>query len=165
VGEAGFASYLLARWPALVRTLVLLGATPADADRLARDTLVRCHPEFDRVSRDGDPDVHVYRRLLGTWLPRHATEPDDGYRHVGGAAVHDPTVTDPEARVALLGALQDALGGLPPEQRLVVVLRFGAELDPQQVADVLELPVEVVTAREADGLERLAPEALARGRL
>ncbi len=165
MGGADFTSYLVARWPTLVRTLVMLGATPAEADQLARQAMADCHPGFDRVGRDGDVDVHVYRRLVRPWLQEVAKGGTSGYRPVGDAAVLDPTVVDPHARVALLAALQQAVGALPLEHRLVVVLSFVAELDVDQVADVMERSAEDVTSARADALTRLRPEALAREHL
>jgi len=59
-----FAAFVVARWPALVRSLVLLGHVPEAADEAAVAGLARCHPSWDRVRDDGDVDAHVYRAVL-----------------------------------------------------------------------------------------------------
>lgn len=159
---ADFSAYVLARWPALVRTLALLGCEPARAGDVARQGLARAHPSFDRVQRAEDVDVHVYRTVLETW--RHDRRRDD---HAGSEAEPDgagpapvpadPTGPDPETRRALLRALEARLAGLPMELRLVLVLRHVAGLDEAQVSDVLG-----IAAWEAESLE---DEALTRADL
>lgn len=159
--DADFASYLVARWPALVRTLVLLGGTPEEAEAGAREALARCRPEFERVRREGDLDGYVYRRLLEVWQ-HHVRRTGAGPRaHVGETAVLDPTIAHPERRVALLEELQCALDRLTGDQRRVLVLRYAAELDESQVADVLAVPLPDVRARESEALTAVDADSLA----
>ena len=142
MGDGGdFASYLVARWPALVRTLVLLGSPSDEAEADAREGLSRCLPAWDRVSREGDVDAWVYRTVL------ESRGRSSGAPPVEGAAVVDPTIVDLEERVELLRALEAALDRLAPEDRDAVVLRFVAELDTGQVADVLGVGYDVVERR------------------
>ena len=46
-----FAAYLAARWPLLVRTLVLLEVPSRTAHELAADALSRLYPDFSLHSR------------------------------------------------------------------------------------------------------------------
>ena len=59
-----FATWLAARWPALVRTLVFLGHPQPEAERVAGEAVARMLPAWDRERRDGDVDALVYRALL-----------------------------------------------------------------------------------------------------
>ena len=155
-----FASYMVARWPALVRTLVLLGSTPDQAETDVVEGLARGRSTFDRARREGDVDAWVYRLVL-----------DARGRSAGPASfdvpgVVDPTITDLEDRVAQLEQLKLTLAALAPEEREAVVLRFVAELDTGQVADVLGVSVDVVEARLSDTVPppyvfREASEAIA----
>jgi DNA-directed RNA polymerase specialized sigma24 family protein len=157
---ADFSAYLVARWPTLVRTLVLLGSPYAEAEEVARDGLARCQPSWERERNADDIDVHVYRTVLER---RHRRR-----RHpVSGAGptpepplLLDPTLGDPAQRVALRHALEEALDGLPDEERSVLVLRFVAELSEAQVADVLGIQVWEIQDRQARGLGRLDLVAL-----
>jgi len=71
---------------------------------------------------------------------------------VPAAALPDPFL---EAR------LRQLVAALPPAPRIVVALRFQEDLQPQEIADVLEMPVNTVKShlRRALGLlrERLQP--------
>ena len=64
----------------------------------------------------------------------------------------DPVLSDHSERVELLAELEKALARLPVEVRTVLVLRFAADLDPDQVAAVLAQPIAVVEERERQGV-------------
>ena len=100
-----FASYLVARWPALVRTLVLLGSTPAQAEADALEGMVRGRSSWERVRGEGDVDVWVYRTVLDA-RGRGA----DGPVVFEGPGVVDPTIVDLEERVVLLAELRGRAG-------------------------------------------------------
>lgn len=155
---ADFSAYVVARWPTLVRTLVLLGCDPVRAEDVARRGLARAHPSFDRVQREEDVDVHVYRTLLETW--RHARRGEHGGSGAGAGPVApvpvppDPVGLDAETREALLRDLETALARLPVDLRLVLVLRHAAGLDEEQVSDVLGLAAWEVDSLEEEALSR-----------
>lgn len=54
--DEDFAEYARARWPALVRTAVFLGADPHEAEDLAQATLVRCLQRWIRVRAADEGD-------------------------------------------------------------------------------------------------------------
>jgi RNA polymerase sigma factor (sigma-70 family) len=162
--DGDFSAYLVARWPCLVRSLVLLGSSYAEAQVVARDSLARCQASWEHDRDTDDVDVQVYRTVL------ERLERLERLRRKGRASgvqevpepplLVDPTIGDPERRLALRNALADALAGLPPEERTVLVLRFVAELSEGQVADVLDVGLEEVRSRQADGLAGLDLVAL-----
>jgi DNA-directed RNA polymerase specialized sigma24 family protein len=152
-----FASFVVARWPVLVRSLILLGHEPATADETAVAGLARCQSSWDRVRDEGDVDAHVYRVVL---------DQADREEHEHGAdhglvppPLLDPVLSDRSERVELLAALETALAKLPMEERTVLVLRFAADLEPDQVAAVLARPIPVVEEQERRGLVQLARSA------
>ena len=160
-GDGDFSSYMVARWPGLIRTLVLLDCRYADAERVARDGLSRCHDSWAKDRDSDDIDVHVYRVVLERLAQLRKRERHD--RPAGDTEpplLLDPTQADPAQRLALRRALEDGLSQMPPEERTVLVLRFVAELSPVQVADVLDVPVVEVQERQAAGLSRLDLAAL-----
>jgi len=119
--DSDFAAYLAARWPRVVRTLVLLGGSTADAERVARAAFARLRPEWGRTGTDEDPDVHAWRTVLRAWQERPWTGP-------------------PGAPSGRLAALEPALDRLTPQARAALVLQAVAGLDPDQVAIVLGGP-------------------------
>lgn len=64
-------------------------------------------------------------------------------------------IDDLLAGEAASGALGEALGELPPDQRSVIMLRYVDELSDQDIAAQLDVSPEVVRARASRGLRRL----------
>lgn len=62
-----FATYMAARWPALMRSLIVLGCSPQEAEDVAQVGLARCYSSWDRVQRADDMDAYVYRTILNCW--------------------------------------------------------------------------------------------------
>lgn len=155
--DTEFDAYLAARWPALVRTLVLLGHPSEQAHAIAFDALARLQPDFRRLHREEDVDVAVHREVLDA-RERHL-------RHAptGDGATAAPVAREPEPGLAdeaeRLEQVTAALAGMAPAQREVLVLLQVAELSQDQVADVLERRVDSGPVL-ADADVRLALEAI-----
>ncbi|GAB3787770.1 sigma factor-like helix-turn-helix DNA-binding protein [Nocardioides ungokensis] len=147
--DRDFAAYMVARWPALVRTLVLLGCGQPHAEEVVQRSLSRCYLDWRRVRESDDIDVQVYRSVLDT-LARDSRDRADMTDTADDGP--EPDRTDAEL---VRDALLEALDGLDDQRRRVVVLRYAAGLDERQVGDLLELQVEVVEVTLADALERL----------
>ena len=153
--DADFAAYLAARWPFVVRTLVLVGCPQGEAEDVARAALARCYEAWDEVLEADDVDVVVYRTVLDGW---HRAQ----RRRRGGAGRRPAPITsvDPLPAVLLRRALEAELAGLAPEDREALVLRFGADLSDVQVAEVLEVPLATVRERVARSLRSIDLAAL-----
>ena len=164
-GDGDFSSYMVARWPGLIRTLVLLGCRYAEAERVARDGLARCHDSWAKDRESDDIDVHVYRVVLERLAQLRKRERQRPQRpdEAEPPLLLDPTQADPAQRLALRRALEVGLARCLPEERTVLVLRFVAELIQVQVADVLDVPVVEVQERQAAGLSRLDLDGAAGG--
>ena len=61
---------------------------------------------------------------------------------------------DPDA-AAFRQAMEDALGELPPEQRVVVHLKLWEKLTFEAIADTLEIPVNTAASRFRYGIDKL----------
>jgi hypothetical protein len=124
--DGDFAAYAAARWPSMVRTLVLLGVAPDRAPYVVRTALGRLRGDWRRRDELGDLDGHAYRVLLET----------RGDGRVLGSATATPgglAPTDPD-----WPALERRLDGLTPAERAAVVLSVTAGLAPDQVEEVLD---------------------------
>jgi DNA-directed RNA polymerase specialized sigma24 family protein len=156
-----FAAYLAARWPLLVRTLVLLEVPSHAAHELAADALSRLYPDFARLSREEDVEVEVYRELFDA-RHRFARHADDARADIVAEARSQrpddvlEELTEPQERLA---QLQAALDSLSAADREVVVLQHVAELSDDQVADILERDLGSPRRLEAPDV-RLALEAI-----
>jgi DNA-directed RNA polymerase specialized sigma24 family protein len=138
-----FAAYLAARWPLLVRTLVLLKVPTRTAHELAADALSRLYPDFARLSREEDVEVEVYRELFDARhrYARHGDAEDEAGEAVGAVAGDHESDDVPEELTEAqerLAQLQAALDSLSPDDREVVVLLHVAELSDDQVSDILD---------------------------
>lgn len=157
--DADFAAYLAARWPAVVRTLILLGGRPVQAEGVARDALARCYGSWEHVRREDDVDAYVYRTVLERW--RH------GRRHRAPVPPRAPPRVPPtEAEdedtgpVRLRRALEAQLDRLAEAPREAVVLRFVAGLDDVQVAGALDVPLDAARQHLSQALAEVDLDAL-----
>lgn len=128
--DGDFSAYAVARWPSLVRTLVLLGSRPDVAARQARTALGRLREQWDRRDGLGDLDSHAYRTVLECRRQDRGAWWDDP--EGTGPAPHDDGPLDPG-----WVDLRRRLDQLTPEERAAVVLPAVADLTPEQVEDVL----------------------------
>lgn len=129
---------------------------PAVAEELAQDTFIKAFGALERFNP---------RKKLSSWLFKiaHNTaidhlrkrEPltvslsppqeDEGPDY--GATLADAGSRDPEQRAQeadLARGIEEALGGLRPEYREVLVLRFQEGLAYDEIAQVLDLPLGTV---------------------
>lgn len=151
--DGDFSEFASARWPALVRSAVVLGCTLDDAHDLAQTTLVRCFTAWRKVQAADDRDAYVYRVLLNChrdsrrrrwWGERPTASPPE--RAIG----------DHAASVASTDAVHRALSDLSLVNRQVVVLRHLAQLTEQQTAEILGIPSGTVKSRLSRAMAQLA---------
>jgi RNA polymerase sigma-70 factor (sigma-E family) len=156
--DADFAAYMAARWPFLVRSLVLIGCPRHEAEDVAQTGLARCYAVWERVRRADDVDAYVYRAVLNCW---HKSRKRRWWGEVPTEVLPEsPPVEDPTDAVLLRYALEGQLRQLSPEHREVLVLRFVADLTEPQVAEVLDVPVGTVKSRVARALAQIDLVAL-----
>ena len=131
-----FTAWLVARWPALVRTLVFLGHPQPEAESVAVAGLARALPAWERERREGDVEVLVYRAVLAerARLLRHR---EDDSPAPSDEPDLPPALAD---RLERRRELEAHLAALTPLQREQAVLTHVAELSEDQVADVVEEP-------------------------
>jgi RNA polymerase sigma-70 factor (sigma-E family) len=156
--DADFAAYMAARWPFLVRSLVLIGCPRHEAEDVAQTGLARCYASWDRVRKADDVDAYVYRTVLNCW---HKSRKRRWWGEVPTEVLPEPPSTeDATDQVLLRQALEVQLGRLSAEHREVLVLRFVADLTEPQVAEVLDVPVGTVKSRVSRALAHIDLAAL-----
>ena len=157
--DADFAAYMAARWPFLVRSLVLIGCPRHEAEDVVQTGLARCYASWDRVRKADDVDAYVYRTVLNCWHKSRR-------RRWWG---EQPTEAPPEpladrgrrpTRCSCGTPSRPSCAGSTPEHREVLVLRFVADLTEVQVAEVLDVPVGTVKSRVSRALARVDLAAL-----
>ncbi len=154
-GSVDFSEYAEARWPRLVRSAVLLGCAPAEAEDLVQSVLERCLLKWRRVASAHDPDAYVHRILINAFISSRrrrwtGEHPSDVLpEHVG---------PDEITRIDDADVVLRALDQLTIDQRAAVVLRYYAHLSEQQMATVLCVPEGTVKSRLSRALTKLAED-------
>jgi RNA polymerase sigma-70 factor (sigma-E family) len=159
----GFESFVVARYASMVRTAVLLGIRPADAEDAVQDALARCYAAWSRGGQAHDPDAYAYRVLVNgvrragrrRWTGEvpHAEPPP--FRHRGDGRT-DADHADPASTVPLAQSVRAALGRLSRTHRQVLVLRYFADLSEAQTARVLGVAPGTVKSRTSRAVTLLA---------
>ena len=156
--DADFAAYMAARWPFLVRSLVLLGCSREEAEDVAQSGLARCYTAWERVRRADDVDAYVYRTVLNCWRKSHRRR---WWGEVPTESLPEVVPADDATDAVLLRqALEVELRRLSVDHREVLVLRFVADLTEVQVAEVLDVPVGTVKSRVSRALAQIDLAAL-----
>lgn len=148
-----FSAYVAAQSRRLVRSAVLLGCTVHEAEDVVQETLERCYVKWSRVCRAANIDAYVHRMLVNCYNDSRRRRwwgelPTESLPEVIGASNEGEMVTR--------DAVERALGCLTPPLRVVVVLRFYAQLTESETAHALGLPVGTVKSRSSRALATLA---------
>ncbi len=156
-----FATWLSARWPALVRSLVFLGHPQAEAEVAAGEAVARLLPAWERERRDGDVDLLAYRALVEEHA-RVVRRRDPG----APPSLDDEPDLPPGLadRIERRRELEAHLATLDEEDRVRAVLAHVAGLDDDDVADVVGaagptplLPLSALDVRDAGEAVPVAP--------
>ena len=89
-------------------------------------------------------------RPFGPWLARIAVNQALNLLRARRAEVpltDGHCAPDPYGEVLDRDEIFGAVGALSPDRRLVIVLRYWADMEPREIADALEIPVGTVTSR------------------
>jgi RNA polymerase sigma-70 factor (sigma-E family) len=146
-------TFLAARWSSMFRLACLLTGSPAEADDLLQESMVKVYLRWTKVSRTQVPEAYVRRIMVNTLVSRsrrpfrrrELLEAD-----VGAAAVAS-------AEDAVLDRVQvwPLVCALPVRQRAVIVLRYYEELTEPEVAELLGISVGTVKSQAHRALAAL----------
>ncbi|MFF3919351.1 SigE family RNA polymerase sigma factor [Streptomyces sp. NPDC001852] len=152
-----FQSFMVGRWPRLMRTAFLLTGEQHAAEDLVQSTLERVYVSWRRVGAADDPEAYVRRVMINLHARRHrrrlkeflAPKDDSGLVH---------EIADTGDRIAQAddrSALLKALAQLPVRQREAVVLRYWEDLTETQAAEAMGCSVGTVKSNAAKGIAKL----------
>ncbi|MET7699748.1 MULTISPECIES: SigE family RNA polymerase sigma factor [unclassified Streptomyces] len=152
-----FQSFVIGRWPRLMRTAFLLTGEQHAAEDLVQSTLEQVFVAWRRVASADDPEAYVRRVMINGHARRHrrrlkeflAPKDDSGLTH------ELPDTGDRIAQADDRSALLKALAQLPPRQREAVVLRYWEDLSETQTAEAMGCSVGSVKSNAAKGIAKL----------
>jgi RNA polymerase sigma-70 factor (sigma-E family) len=153
--DVDFSEYVELRWMLLVRSAVLLGCAPAEAEDVVQTALTRCLVHWPKVAQADDRDAYVHRILVNT-LASSRRRRWNGEMPV--AALPEHSCPDETAGVDELDAMVRALARLGAEQRTVVVLRYYSGLSEHQMASALDVAPGTIKSRLSRALGVLAQD-------
>ncbi|MEV6814511.1 SigE family RNA polymerase sigma factor [Micromonospora sp. NPDC051296] len=153
--EREFREYVAARQGALFRSALLLTGHRQDAEDLLQTALAKLATRWTSLRGSGSPDAYLrkilYHQQVSLWRRmRHR-------RERAYAELPEPVaqVADPAGTTALRVALAEALRGLTPRQRAVIVLRYYEDLPEAEIATILSCSVGTVRSQTHRTLARL----------
>lgn len=146
-----FDAYVTAAWPRLLRSAWLLTGDWHRAEDLVQTVLAKAYGRWPRL-RDNAPDAYLRTMLATTYLTWWR-------RKSRGEVPTDPLPERPDrdvyTRIELQETMRHALAALPRQQRVVLMLRFHADLTEAATAQALGIGVGTVKSYTARAIATL----------
>jgi len=144
-------------YPQSVRTAYLLLGNRPDAEDAVQEAFLRAWRFRNSLARESSIKPWLYRVVVNTCnsklrqeIPRWRRQ--DGDESLDGVATRD----DAAGRVDAAGDILDALNDLPAHLRVVVVLRYYADLSEREIAVAIARQPGTVKSRLHEARRRLA---------
>ena len=152
------------RYTRAYRTAVLICGNPADAEEAVQDAFLRAWRFRDALPTDGRRDAWLYRVLVNACyskLRKEVPRRDREREHLDLEGGPVATTESPEIgaeRSAVADALASTLRDLPEALRVVVILRYFADLSEREIAIAIRRRPGTVKSRLHDARQRLAAD-------
>jgi RNA polymerase sigma-70 factor (sigma-E family) len=154
--RAEFEHFAAAQTDGLLRCAFLMVGDRSEAEDVVQECLLRIARKWPRVRSMDYPSAYV-RRVMVSLILDGAGQRSRRSAELG-AVEPPPAGMGDGAAAAALDARADLLGamtGLPGRQRAVLVLRYFADLQESEVAEILNCSVGTVKSSASRALERL----------
>ena len=151
--EDDVASFVAARWQGLVRYGFMMTGDRAAGEDLVQEALLRCLPSWGRLD---PPGVEAYVRKVMARLAWKARRHPLRMSSSSGQA--EPTTADIAETSSEQSDLRQALRALPPQQRVVLVLRYWQDLSEAEIAELLGCRQGTVKSRASRAYAQLRQE-------
>lgn len=147
-----FDDFVAVRGGALLRLCVALTGSVPEAEDLLQESLARCFVRWRRLSGLGSVEGYVRRVIVNQHISirRRRT-----FRFLELGSSEKPSPADSADAVAVRMTMVGALRGLPPRQRVVIVLSYYEDLPDAHIAEALECSVNTVKSHRAKALAAL----------
>lgn len=151
--QASFHEFVRVRWDQAVRTAWVLSRDADKAEDLAQEAFTRIWARWQRISATDDPVAYLNRVLINLHLSSRRRK--DVVQRLRGMGVRSVTAPDPSEEVTARAAMAEALGQLTSQQRLVLTLRYGADMSVEEIAAALDCSPGTVKTHASRGRQKL----------
>jgi len=151
--QASFDEFVRARWDRAVRTAWVLTRDSDMAEDFAQEAFARLWERWQRISTADDPVAYLNRVLINLHLSSRRRR--DVVQRLRGLGVRSVTTPDPSEEVTARAAMAEALGQLTSQQRLVLTLRYGADMSVEEIAAALDCSPGTVKTHASRGRQKL----------
>lgn len=148
-----FASLVAARSAALLRTAFLTTGHRQEAEDLLQTALAKTYLAWGRIESEQSVEAYVRRTMVTTHVSSWRR-----HRNRERAADSEPELFDPataEGDLVERDWMWQALAGLPPRQRTVLVLRYYEEMSEAEIALAMGCSTGSVKTHASRGLATL----------
>jgi len=149
-----FEEFAAVRLPAMLRYAMLLAGEREEARDIVQEVLSRARVRWDRIARVDEPFAYVRRMLTNEFLSRRRRRAVPTVPLGGGYDPPAPERAEPRAD----DQMWRLLGGLPRQQRAVLVLRYYEGLTDDEIAETLRCRAGTVRAYASRALAALRIE-------
>jgi RNA polymerase sigma-70 factor (sigma-E family) len=148
----GFREFVVARYPALVRIGTLLAGDVGHGEDLVQVALVKTFRAWGRLYPDGDPEAYTRRIMARAAWRAHRRR---WRQEVPTADLPETAARDAYQPLLDADAMQRLLAGLPPQQRVVLTLRYLLGQSEADIAAQLGCSPGTVKSRASRALATL----------
>jgi RNA polymerase sigma-70 factor (sigma-E family) len=152
-----FTGFVRARYPALLRTAVLLTGGRVRGEDLVQEALLRTYAAWARIEATAAAEAYT-RTVMLRLLLRDRRRRWNG--EIPSAELADVAAEGHEDRTATVLAVRRALLDLPTDQRAVLVLKYFEQRSEQEIAHLLGCAPGTVKSRSARALAALRDQGL-----
>jgi RNA polymerase sigma-70 factor, ECF subfamily len=150
-------------YPQSVRTAYLILGNRSDAEDAVQEAFLRAWKFRHSITQESSVRAWLYRVVVNTC---HSKLRRDIPRRLHSDVDHDldvtPTLEDASDRFAVVNDITDALRALPVHLRVVVVLRYYADLSEREIAIAIGRKPGTVKSRLSEARRRLGEHAALR---
>ena len=150
-----FDAFVGARGAALLRLCVALTGSLPEAEDLLQESLARCFVRWRRLSGLDSVEGYVRRVIVNQHISIRRRRTFRFLELGSMGSSEKPSPADAADAVALRMTMAAALRGLPPRQRVVIVLSYYEDLPDAQIAAALGCSVNTVKSHRAKALAGL----------
>ena len=130
----------------------------AVAEELAQDVFLKLHRELPKM--ESAEHVKYWLRKVITHRAMDYVRSASRRREIPLDDVQEPATAAGRGDLFLQASLRKLVASLPDEARMIIVLRYQEEMEPQEIAETLGMPIATVKSRLRRSLVLLRGKAL-----